>query len=406
MLYSNVISLNTSALGACSMSGYFNLPWWGYVLVTFAATHITIISVTIFLHRHQSHRALYLHPIISHFFRFWLWLTTGIVTQEWVAIHRKHHTKCETPEDPHSPQVFGILEILLKGAEYYRAEAKRTETLELYGHGTPDDWIERNLYSRYPSLGISLMMVIDLLAFGPIGLTIWAVQMIWIPLFAAGVINGIGHFWGYRSFVTEDASRNILPWGLLIGGEELHNNHHAFSASAKLSSRWWELDIGWLYIRLLAALKLATVRRIAPRMRFTPAKSQCDKTTLRAIVIHRYEVQERFAKSLLRMVMGEIRGQMIPELNKIWTRSAIERWLRRGMGNLGEQEYVALRQILHSSKKLQVIDSMRQELAALGNRSSASREQLVLQLEDWCKRAEESGILALQKFSRQLRCLS
>jgi len=388
------------------MSGYFNLPWWGYVLVTFAATHITIISVTIFLHRHQSHRALYLHPIISHFFRFWLWLTTGIVTQEWVAIHRKHHTKCETPEDPHSPQVFGILEILLKGAEYYRAEAKRTETLELYGHGTPDDWIERNLYSRYPSLGISLMMVIDLLAFGPIGLTIWAVQMIWIPLFAAGVINGIGHFWGYRSFVTEDASRNILPWGLLIGGEELHNNHHAFSASAKLSSRWWELDIGWLYIRLLAALKLATVRRIAPRMRFTPAKSQCDKTTLRAIVIHRYEVQERFAKSLLRMVMGEIRGQMIPELNKIWTRSAIKRWLRRGMGNLGEQEYVALRQILHSSKKLQVIDSMRQELAALGNRSSASREQLVLQLEDWCKRAEESGILALQKFSRQLRCLS
>jgi stearoyl-CoA desaturase (delta-9 desaturase) len=387
------------------MSGYFNLPWWGYVLVTFAATHITIISVTIFLHRHQSHRALYLHPIISHFFRFWLWLTTGIVTQEWVAIHRKHHTKCESPEDPHSPQVFGILEILLKGAEYYRAEAKRTETLELYGHGTPDDWIERNLYSRYPSLGISLMMVIDLIAFGPIGTTIWAVQMIWIPLFAAGVINGIGHFWGYRSFVTEDASRNILPWGLLIGGEELHNNHHAFSASAKLSSRWWELDIGWLYIRLLAALKLATVRRVAPRMRFTPAKSQCDKTTLRAIVIHRYEVQERFAKSLLRMVMGEIRGQMIPELNKVWTRSAIKRWLRRGMGNLGEQEYMALRQVLHSSKKLQIIDSMRHELAALGNRSSASREQLVLQLEDWCKRAEESGILALQKFSRQLRCL-
>lgn len=388
------------------MYGLIDLPWWGYVVVTLALTHITIASVTIFLHRHQSHRALYLHPIISHFFRFWLWLTTGIVTQEWVAIHRKHHTKCETPEDPHSPQVFGILEILLKGAEYYRAEAKRTETLELYGHGTPDDWIERKLYSRYPSLGISLMMVIDLIAFGPIGLTIWAVQMIWIPLFAAGVINGIGHFWGYRSFVTEDASRNILPWGLLIGGEELHNNHHAFSASAKLSSRWWELDIGWLYIRLLAALKLATVRRVAPRMRFTPAKSQCDKTTLRAIVIHRYEVQERFAKSLLRMVMGEIRGQMIPELNKVWTRSAIKRWLRRGMGNLGEQEYMALRQVLHSSKKLQVIDSMRHELAALGNRSSASREQLVLQLEDWCKRAEESGILALQKFSLQLRCLS
>ncbi|HEY3327974.1 MAG TPA: fatty acid desaturase [Novimethylophilus sp.] len=390
------------------MLGYFDLPWWGYALAALALTHITIVSVTIFLHRHQSHRALTLHPITSHFFRFWLWLTTGIVTREWVSIHRKHHVKCETPEDPHSPQVFGIREILLKGAEYYRAEAKNTETLESYGHGTPDDWIERKLYSGYPSLGIGLMMVIDLIAFGPIGLTIWAVQMIWIPLFAAGVVNGIGHFWGYRSFVTNDASRNIMPWGVLIGGEELHNNHHAFSASAKLSSRWWELDIGWMYIRLLAVLKLATVRRIAPRMRFTPAKSHCDLTTLQAIVIHRYEVQAKFAKSLLRTAVEEIRSlrrsQATPELRKAGARSAIKLWLQKGMGTLAGKEHAALSQALHSSKILQTIDSMRQELVAFGARSTVSREQLVQQLEDWCRRAEESGILALQQFSRQLRC--
>jgi len=390
------------------MSGYFDLPWWGYVLAALALTHITIVSVTIFLHRHQAHRALTLHPITSHFFRFWLWLTTGIVTKEWVSIHRKHHAKCETPEDPHSPQVFGISEILLKGAEYYQAEAKNTGTLETYGLGTPDDWLEHKLYSRHRNLGIGLMMVIDLIAFGPIGLSIWAVQMIWIPLFAAGVINGIGHYLGYRNFVTKDASRNILPWGLLIGGEELHNNHHAFSASAKLSSRWWELDIGWVYIRLLAAFKLATVRRIAPRMRLTALKNHCDLATLQAIVIHRYEVQARFAKSVLHTAVKEMRSlrrsQAVPELKNVWARSAIKHWLQRGMSTLAEKERAALGQALHFSEKLQIIDSMRHELAAFGARSSASREQLLQQLEDWCKRAEESGILALQQFSRQLRC--
>ena len=388
------------------MSGYFDFPWWGEVLAALALTHVTIVTVTIFLHRHQAHRALTLHPVTSHFFRFWLWLTTGIITREWVAIHRKHHAKCETPEDPHSPQVHGIWEILLKGAEYYRAEAKNAVTLETYGHGTPNDWIERRLYSRHASLGIGIMMMLDLIAFGPIGLTIWAVQMIWIPLFAAGFINGIGHFLGYRSFVTEDASRNILPWGVLIGGEELHNNHHAFSASAKLSSRWWELDIGWVYIRLLAAFGLASVRRIAPRIRFTP-KNHCDLATLQAIVIHRYEVQARFARSLLHTALAEVRNlrrrKAIPELKKAWKRNAIKQWLQKGAGTLPDQQHAALDQALHSSRILQTIDSMRQELAAFGARSTLSREQLVQQLEDWCKRAEESGIQALQQFSRQLR---
>lgn len=390
------------------MTGYFDLPWWGYVLAALILTHITIVCVTIFLHRHQAHHALTLHPIISHFFRFWLWLTTGIVTRQWVAIHRKHHAKCETADDPHSPQVYGLLEILLKGAEHYRAEAKKNETLDFYGHSTPDDWIEHKLYSRHTGLGISLMLLIDLFAFGPIGLTMWAVQMMWIPLFAAGVINGVGHYLGYRSFVTEDASTNILPWGLLIGGEELHNNHHAFSASARLSSRWWELDIGWIYIQLLAAIKLAKVRRVAPRIHLTPAKPHCDLATLQTIVIHRYEVQAKFAKSMLRTAMGEVRSlrqsTAIPDLKNIWARSTIKHWLQKGQDALTVNEHKTLSQALQYSRNLQLIDTMRQELAAFGTRSSLSRDQLVQQLDDWCKQAEESGIAALQRFSRQLRC--
>ncbi|RPI41117.1 MAG: acyl-CoA desaturase, partial [Betaproteobacteria bacterium] len=229
------------------LQGILDLPWWGYVVVVLATTHVTIASVTIFLHRHQAHRALELHPVASHFFRFWLWLTTGMVTKEWAAIHRKHHAKCETAEDPHSPIIYGIRKVLLEGTELYRAESKNRETMERYGHGTPDDWLERNLYSKYSARGIVVLLVLNLVLFGPIGATMWAVQMLWIPFFAAGVINGLGHYWGYRNFQSADTSTNIVPWGILIGGEELHNNHHAYATSAKLSNKWYEFDIGWLY---------------------------------------------------------------------------------------------------------------------------------------------------------------
>jgi len=390
------------------MPGLLDFSWWAYVLAVLAMTHITIASVTIFLHRHQAHRALTLHPLVSHFFRFWLWLTTGIVTRQWVAIHRKHHVKCETIEDPHSPQVHGVDKILLEGSEFYRREARNDETLEIYGKGTPDDWIEHHLYSRFPSIGIGVMFAIDLILFGPIGITMWAIQMIWIPFFAAGVINGIGHFWGYRNFVTEDASRNILPWGVLIGGEELHNNHHAFSASARLSNRWWEFDIGWAYIRTLATLRLARVLKVAPRMRIVPAKPQCDLATLQAIIIHRYEVQARFARSLKHTAIREFRNlrntHPLPDFKHAWAISTIKQWLQKGSSNLPEQQLAALSQALHASNILRTIDSMRQELVDFSVRSTASREQMVQQLEDWCRRAEESGIRALQEFSRQLRC--
>jgi stearoyl-CoA desaturase (delta-9 desaturase) len=244
--------------------GLFPLPWWGYVAITLILTHVTIAAVTIFLHRCQAHRGLDLHPAVSHFFRFWLWLTTGMVTKEWVSIHRKHHAKVETADDPHSPQTRGIETLLLRGAELYRDEAKNTETLAKYGHGTPNDWLERNLYTRFSWQGVGVMLVIDLALFGPIGATIWAVQMLWIPVTAAGIINGIGHYWGYRNFACNDASANIVPWGIIIGGEELHNNHHTYATSAKLSNKWYEFDIGWMYIRILETLGLARVKRIAP----------------------------------------------------------------------------------------------------------------------------------------------
>jgi stearoyl-CoA desaturase (Delta-9 desaturase) len=283
-------------------SGLLDLPWWGHVLAALALTHVTIAAVTIYLHRHQAHRALDLHPVVSHFFRFWLWLTTGMVTKEWAAIHRKHHAKCETPEDPHSPKVYGINRVLWTGVFLYVKESFNKDTLERYGHGTPDDWIERNLYSRSAVFGVSFLLALNMLVFGVVpGALIWLTQIAWIPFWAAGVINGVGHFFGYRNHGVTDASTNILPWGILIGGEELHNNHHAFASSARLSYKWYEFDIGWMYIRILETFGLATVKKVAPRPRFAEPKPMADLDTLHAVIANRYDVLSRYAKSLKRM---------------------------------------------------------------------------------------------------------
>ena len=383
-------------------TGFFDLPWWGYVVYALVVTHITIAAVTIYLHRHQAHRALDLHPIPSHFFRFWLWLTTGMITKEWAAIHRKHHAKCETVEDPHSPQVHGIRKVFFEGAELYRKESWNKETLERYGHGTPDDWVERNLYSRYNVVGIASMLVINFALFGFIGISIWAVQMAWIPITAAGVINGIGHFWGYRNFQPADASRNILPWGILIGGEELHNNHHAYGTSAKLSNAWYEFDIGWLYIQILSALGLAEVKKIAPKLKLTAAKPEVDHETLQAIVTHRYEVITNYAKSVRKTCANEIGALHASAVSVEW--SKLKRWLHIDTNALPAPEREQREQVIKASTKLATVYTMRDELAALWQRSAASKEQLVHQLEDGCKRAEASGIDALQNISRRLRC--
>ena len=387
--------------------GLIDLPWWGYVIVTLVMTHVTIASVTIFLHRAQAHRALDLHPAVEHFFRFWLWLTTGMLTKEWVAIHRKHHAKVETPDDPHSPQTRGIKTVFWQGTELYRAESKNLETIEKYGIGTPDDWIESNLYTRFGWQGVGLMLAVNLTLFGPIGATIWAVQMAWIPVTAAGIINGIGHYWGYRNFHCPDASRNIVPWGIIIGGEELHNNHHAYGTSAKLSSEWYEFDIGWMYIRIMETLGLARVRKVAPRLRYARSdKAVPDLATLHAVIANRYAVATVYARSLKEACAAELaqlrqRGGHLGDVPSV---RRLKRWLSAdNVSGLPEHERATLATALEHSKALHTIYVMRQELNLLWERSTDSTEQLLHRLQDWCRRAEASGIPPLAQFSLQLK---
>jgi stearoyl-CoA desaturase (delta-9 desaturase) len=391
--------------------GLIDLPWWGYVVVTLALTHVTIAAVTIFLHRSQAHRALELHPAVAHFFRFWLWLTTGMLTKEWVAIHRKHHAKVETPDDPHSPQTRGIKTVFWQGTELYRAESRNLETLATYGHGTPDDWVERNVYTRFGWQGVGLMLAVNLVLFGPLGATIWAIQMMWIPISAAGIINGFGHYWGYRNFACADASTNIMPWGIVIGGEELHNNHHAYGTSAKLSSQWYEFDIGWMYIRILAACKLATVRKIAPQLKFDRTKAQADLATLHAVITHRYAVATAYARSLKDACAAElasIRSRSTTEAATagpadLPSARRVKHWLLADPAKLTDADRVKLRETLAKSKALATIYAMRQDLGALWERSTESSEQLLVRLQDWCHRAEASGIAPLAQFSLQLK---
>jgi stearoyl-CoA desaturase (delta-9 desaturase) len=389
------------------LNGLIDLPWWGYIVVTLVLTHITIASVTIFLHRHQAHRALDLGPIPSHFFRFWLWMTTGMVTKEWAAIHRKHHARCETEEDPHSPQVLGIKKVFFEGSELYRAEAKNQETMDKFGHGTPDDWMERNVYTKHSVWGVVLMAVIDGLLFGPNGIWMWAVQMAWIPVTAAGIINGIGHYWGYRNFECEDASVNIVPWGILIGGEELHNNHHTFGTSAKLSNKWFEFDIGWMYIRIMEMLGQAKVRRVAPAVRAVSPKALADEETLQAIIANRYTIAAAYARQFKATVATELdrlreRAPQMPQM-QFNPQKAMKRWLKQDRKDTPEQERARLDALLAESRVLETVYRMRQELTALWERSSVSKEQLLSQLQDWCARAEASGIDALREFSLRLR---
>ncbi|QWD90471.1 acyl-CoA desaturase [Polynucleobacter sp. MWH-Braz-FAM2G] len=379
-------------------NGYLDWSWWQITIFTLVATHITIAAVTIFLHRCQAHRALDLHPVVSHFFRFWLWLTTGMVTKEWAAIHRKHHAKCETVDDPHSPQVLGINTVLYQGAELYKKEAKNKETLEKYGHGTPDDWLEHNIYSKFSWQGVAIMLIIDVVLFGAIGLTVWAVQMLWIPITAAGIINGIGHYWGYRNFDCEDASRNIVPWGILIGGEELHNNHHTFATSAKLSNKWYEFDIGWMYIKLMSAVGLATVKKTPPKPVLSDLRP-ADQNTLEAIIANRYEIMARYSKTLRSFFSNEVQHMQVLAAHLSDART----WLAKDESRLTEQEKANLEELMATNAQLRKMIEMRRELQAIWGRSSASREQLLAQLHAWCQRAEESGLSNLRDFSLRLR---
>ncbi len=386
-------------------SGLLDLPVWGLVATALVLTHITIAAVTIFLHRHQAHRALDLHPIASHFFRFWLWLTTGMVTKEWAAIHRKHHAKCETVDDPHSPQILGINRVLWGGVFLYVKESYNKDTIERYGHGTPDDYMESNLYSAHAVWGLILMGAINIFLFGVVpGMVILVAQIVWIPFWAAGVINGVGHWFGYRNFDAADASTNIVPWGILIGGEELHNNHHAHATSAKLSSKWYEFDIGWMYICILEKAGLATVKKVAPKPRFADAKpvSDLDADTLHAVIANRYDVLARFAKSIKKTYAQELeRLKQGSPVHAASLRSLKPDLLRTSALPAPEKE--RLIDALKHSKALETVLTMRDDLVALWERSNASKEQLLQEFKDWCHRAETSGIVPLAEFSQRLR---
>jgi stearoyl-CoA desaturase (delta-9 desaturase) len=383
------------------LNGLIQLPLWGYVILTLLLTHLTIISVTVFLHRHQAHRGLDLHPALSHFFRFWLWLTTGMVTREWVAIHRKHHAKCETEEDPHSPQTKGLSQVLWHGAELYRKEALNQETLEQFGRGTPDDWLERNLYQKHNGLGVSLLLPLHFILFGPLGVTIWAIQMLWIPFWAAGVINGIGHYWGYRNFEIPNTATNISPWGILIGGEELHNNHHAFASSAKFSVRWWEFDLGWFYIRLFSLLRLAQVHKQAPRRKLAEERPQIDMEVVKALTVNRLQLMADYSRSVLRPAFRAEMRRVDRPWRQLYRKA--QRLARREAVLLGEADRKRLMQVLEQSRVLKTVYQFKLRLQEIWEHKAASHAARLEALRLWCAQAEATNIKTLQEFVQLIR---
>ncbi len=385
-------------------NGLLDPSGWQLLAIILVLTHITIVSVTVYLHRYSAHRSLELHPALKHFFRFWLWLTTSMNTREWTAIHRKHHAKCETPEDPHSPVQKGLSTVLRKGAELYMEEAKNEDTLRIYGKNCPDDWIERNLYGRFRNAGIVSMLLIDLALFGVLGLTVWAVQMMWIPLLAAGVVNGLGHAVGYRNFECKDAATNILPWGVLIGGEELHNNHHTYPNSAKLSVKKWEFDMGWMWIRLFSALGLATVRRTAPIAHRIEGKQTLDMDTAMAILNNRFQIMAQYRKQVIKPLAQQEMQRVDDSVRHLFRRA--KRLLGRETSLLEPQQEAKIQTILEQSQSLRIIYEKRLALQQIWTRTSSNGHEMLQALSDWCAQAEATGIKALRDFAAQLRTYS
>jgi len=380
--------------------GLLDLDFWGYVIAAFVMVQITMMAVTLYLHRDQAHRAIDLHPVLRHFFRFWIWCTSGMLTREWVAIHRKHHAFCETPDDPHSPQIYGLKKVLLEGAELYREETENAETLEKFGRGTPNDWLERNIYLRFPFGGIILMLVANLLLFGVPGITIFAIQMMSMPVFAAGIINGVGHHSGYRNFECDDAATNIVPWGILIGGEELHNNHHAFPTSAKFSVRSWEFDIGWLYIKLFSLFRLAKVNRVAPHPVIgSEPEGPLGIDNLTAIIVNRMHVLRDYTKQV---TLPVFKTEKAMARGNAAFRRAKKLLIRRPM-LLDDSSIARLGNLLEDNVALRTVLEYREKLSEIWTSANVSNEKLLDQLRLWCSEAESSGIKALEDFADRLR---
>ena len=378
-------------------NGLWDLSALGLVVFTLVVTHITMISVTVYLHRHSAHRAVDLHPVLQHFFRFWLWLTTGMITREWTAIHRKHHAVCETPDDPHSPQIQGLKKILWQGAEAYKIAAAQRESIDRYGAGCPDDWVERNVYSRHTSLGITLVALINIALFGPIGLTIWAVQMAWTPLFAAGVINGIGHYWGYRNFECPDAATNIVPWGILIAGEELHNNHHTYPNSAKLSQKPWEFDMGWFWIRLFQIFGLAQPRSTGPVAHKVPGRRTLDLDTAWALLNDRFRVMSRYAEDVVKPLVE----QELSATKRVVRNAKKALTLESSLVDAAAR--IRIDELIDSSATIKTIYEFRLRLQEVWAKRGGNAEEMLQLLKQWCIDAEATGIQALRDFVAELQ---
>ena len=378
--------------------GIFDLSWWQFTGLAVAGFMVSMMSISLYLHREQAHRSIELHPALRHFFRFWLWTNSGAQTDEWVAVHRKHHAMCEREGDPHSPQVFGIGKVLLEGAELYKAEAAKPEVVEKYSRGTPDDWIERNLYKRFSNLGIWLFCIFSILFFGAQGIIYLGIQLISMPVFAAGIINGLGHWWGYRNFESDDAATNLTPLAFVIAGEELHNNHHAFPTSAKFSVRPWEFDIGWMYICIFRALGMCKVRRLAPQPRIETGRP-IDVETLQAVLVNRMHVMRDYTRNV---TLPELKRERIADAGNELLKKAHACLVRRP-ARLDEPALAKLSCILEDNAKLRTVHELRERLAQIWEGANVSNERLVQQLRDWCAEAEASGIRSLEEFAFRLR---
>jgi len=382
--------------------GFLQLSAWQLVLTFLVMVQVSIAGVTLYLHRSQAHRGVDMHPVLSHFFRLWLWMSTGMLTKDWVAVHRKHHAKCETEDDPHSPMVEGINKILFDGVSLYRKETQNQETLDQYGRGTPDDWIENRIYSRYKRAGIIMMLLVNLSLFGVVGLSIWALQMIWIPFWAAGVINGLAHFWGYRTFHTPDTATNLTPFAFWIGGEELHNNHHAFPSSAKFSIKPWEFDIGWMYLRILSALGLAKIKKVAPIPFINASDKHIDLDTLKAVFTNRLHVMASYARKVTKPVLKEHKQLSASDACSCTYRK-LKSLLVRDQSMMDDGARSELNAVLDSSDQLNTVYQFRLQLQQVWERTATSHEHLVQALKDWCAQAEATGIQVLEEFAQHLR---
>ena len=383
-------------------AGLLQSGWIGLLAYLLVVTQLTIFAVTLYLHRSQAHRGVDFHPVIAHCFRFWTWLTTSMITKEWAAIHRKHHAKCETEDDPHSPMHKGLGNVLWKGGDMYREARLDRASIEQYGKGSPDDWIERHLYTPHANLGPIAMLLINFVLFGAWGVAIWAVQMAWIPFWAAGVINGLGHWWGYRNFETTDTATNLSPWGVWIGGEELHNNHHAFPSSAKFALRRFEFDIGWAVIKLFEAVKLAKVLRVAPSLNLRPNIHVPDAETLKALVAHRFQAMTDYQRNVLKPALREEAAVAGAKL-----RSMLPRRLRKGMVDDGRwlkpDARAQLQAWIASKPRIQTLVEYRARLAEVLESRSHDASDKLKRLQAWCVEAEASGVRALQDYAARLK---